>query len=96
MNTYEPKSKQQLAEAFEANFGFKPPKSIKEIKFQQREIYDTTIIWLAFTNDLIVLEKILRKDESLQVMTKKTPIFHYTIENIKETYNIPKWFKFPS
>ncbi|WP_255497862.1 hypothetical protein [Flavobacterium sp. I3-2] len=58
----------ELISTFESNFGFSPPKSVKEIKLKNWGLYDTDVHWLAFTYDSIVLSKIISNEQNLSVV----------------------------
>jgi amino acid transporter len=63
--TAETSDREKSVGAFEDNFGFKPPNSVKEIKHKNLGIYDTDAHWMAFTYDSVVLYKILIHDQPL-------------------------------
>jgi hypothetical protein len=82
--------------AFEDNFGFKPPDSIKEIKHKNSRIYDTDTHWMAFTYDSIVLAKILIHDQPLDtawIDTQKYIEINLALK--KGAANGPDWLEQP-
>jgi hypothetical protein len=91
----ESKNREELISAFENNFGFKPPKSVKEIKEKRYGIYDTAVYWMSFTYDSIVYKKILAHDQPLQIAYKNTTEFNEASKEISESVNSPNWFKLP-
>ena len=76
--------------SFEDNFGFKPPSSVKEIKLKNWGYYNTSVHWIAFTYDPIVLNKILVHDQPLDIALKNSFEFSGIIEEIQNCVNNPK------
>ena len=58
-------NREYAAGAFEDNFGFRPPDSVKEIKVKNYNMRDAFAHWMAFTYDSAAVTKILRRDSPL-------------------------------
>jgi hypothetical protein len=92
----ESENREETIAAFESNFGFKPPNSVKEIKVKNVGIHDSDIHWMAFTYDAAVLNKILSHDRPLQIAQKRTPKYDEILETLKNgCANCPGWLEFP-
>jgi hypothetical protein len=83
--------------AFESNFGFKPPSSVKEIMHKNFFLYDASVHWMSFTYDSIVFNQILIHDQPLLVAKSNSPINSEIVrEFAKENPNNPNWFELPT
>lgn len=93
----ETSDREKSAGAFEDNFGFKPPESVKEIKHKNYIIYDSFVHWMAFTYDSVVFNKILVHDQPLDTAYVNTPEYNEMTQALeKGCANCPNWFKLPS
>lgn len=89
--------REDLVSAFESNFGFKPPESIKEIKVKNFGIYDSNVHWMAFTYEPSVFNQILAHDQPLEVAYNNTPKYKTIIRKLKENCsNCPNWLEIPN
>ena len=89
--------REKAAPAFEENFGFKPPNSIKEIKLKNYSMYDDSAHWMAFTYDSIVFNKILSHDQPLVTACFGTQKYREINLSLKERCaNCPDWLELPS
>lgn len=92
----EPIEKDEVESAFERNFGFLPPASIKEIKVKNFNLYDASACWMNFTYDSLVLNKIIDTDTTLKIAERYSKEFeHAMFELHKENPNSPDWLKAP-
>jgi len=83
--------------AFEDNFGFKPPESIKEIKHKNFTMGDAFAHWMTFTYDSIVFNKILTHDQPLNTAYIGTTKYGEINLSLKEgCANCPDWLKLPN
>ena len=94
-SSYESENKEELISAFQDNFGFKPPKSVEKLKLKNWKLYDTNVHWMAFTFNAMVMEKIIKHDQPLEIALNNTPEFDRITEEIKESVNNPKWLQLP-
>jgi energy-coupling factor transporter transmembrane protein EcfT len=83
--------------AFEENFGFKPPNSIKEIKLKNYNIYDASAHWMTFTYDSVVFNKILSHDQPLEIAYLGTQKYREINSSLKQgCANCPDWLELPN
>jgi len=83
--------------AFESNFGFEPPQSVKEIKHKNFALYDTSVHWMSFSYDSIVFEQILIHDQPLLMASHNTTEHSDIISEFEEkNLNTPNWSKAPN
>jgi hypothetical protein len=86
--------REDLVSAFESNFGFKPPESIKEIKVKNFSIYDSNVHWMAFTYEPSVFNQILVHEKPLEIAYNNTPKYNKIIKKLKENCsNCPDWLE---
>ena len=93
--SYESENREKLIPSFKDNFGFEPPKSVKEIKLKNWGLYDTDVHWMAFTYDPVVMKKIIEHDQPLEIALYNTSEFVAIKEEIRESVNNPKWLELP-
>ena len=94
--TYESENREKLESSFEDNFGFKPPQSIKKIKLKNRGHLDFQVHYMSFTNDSIVLGKIIKNDQPLNIAETNNAKFGNIIEALEKDVGIPSWFDLPN
>jgi len=93
---YESQNREKLESSFEDNFGFKPPKSIKEIKLKNRGYFDFQVHYMSFTYDPNVLEKIIAHDQPLNIAEGNNVKFGIIIEDLEKDGNPPSWLDLPN
>ena len=95
--TAEASDREKSVGAFEDNFGFEPPNSVKEIKHKNLSIYDTDAHWMTFTYDSVVLDKILIHDQPLDTAYLGTPKYGEINFALRQgCANCPDWFELPN
>ena len=88
--------REEAAGAFESNFGFIPPGSVKEIKLKNFSIYDGSAHWMAFSYDSIVFKKILDHDQPLSTAFNGTQKFSELLTSLEQSCgNCPGWLRLP-
>ena len=84
-------------DAFEDNFGFNPPESIKEIKHKNFSMRDAVAHWMAFTYDSISFNKILAHDQPLETAYIGSTKYDEINLLLKEgCENCPDWLELPN
>jgi hypothetical protein len=92
----ESENREDTIAAFESNFGFIPPDSVKEIKLKNYGIADSDVHWMAFTYDAAVFNKIILHDRPLEIADKRTPKYDEIVGKLKKNCgNCPDWLGFP-
>ena len=92
----ESENRDETIAAFESNFGFNPPSSVKEIKVKNFGIHDSDVHWMAFTYESTVFKKVLSHDQPLQIAEKNTQKYNELLGNLKKgCANCPSWLKLP-
>lgn len=90
-------NREAAVDAFEANFGFKPPDSVDDIKLKNFAIYDSYVHWMAFTYDSAVVHEILVHDQPLDTADRDTPKFDEILKKLeKGCSNCPDWLEVPN
>lgn len=83
--------------AFESNFGFKPPSSIKEIKIKNYSMYDASVHWMAFSYDSVIFHRILNHDQPLDTAFRGTQKYSELKISLTESCeNCPDWLQLPN
>lgn len=83
--------------AFQDNFGFTPPESVKEIWHKNFSMRDAFAHWMAFTYDSIVFNKILTHDQPLDTAFIGTTKYGEINLSLKEgCANCPDWLELPN
>lgn len=94
---YETTDTKEAILAFENNFGFKPPESVRELKLKDYCMYDACAQWMAFTFDSVVLNKILEHDQGLDTAVKGTPTYYKISTALQQgCANCPDWMELPN
>ena len=94
--TAESSDREECAPAFESNFGFPPPSSIKEIALKNLAFRDGSVHWMTFNYDAEVFKKIIKHDSPLLTALSNTAEHASIIKELsKDNHNTPAWFSCP-
>lgn len=92
----ESEDREKLVYAFQENFGFTPPNSVKDIKLKNWGLYDATAHWMAFTYDSNTLSRIIAHDQPLKVASNNSSEFFEIVKAIEKNAHHPKWLGLPN
>lgn len=93
LNESESTDREDLVAAFESNFGFTAPESVKEIKVKNYAMLDASGHWMSFTYDSLVFQKIVEADTVLKLADQNSSEFTEAMRETKEgSVNAPEWF----
>lgn len=93
---YETENREKLESSFKENFGFKPPKSVKDMKTKHWGMYDTQVQWMSFTYNSKVFKKIIAHDQQLTLAKKNTSEYQNIIKTLENDAHHPNWLKIPN
>ena len=96
LTSAEATDREDSVQAFESNFGFKPPNSIEEIKHKNFFLYDASVHWMSFTYDSTSFEAILSHDQPLIARQNTKEYSEIIAEFSEENPNTPNWFVEPT
>lgn len=89
-------NREEAAGAFESDFGFQPPASVKEIRVKNYNIYDASAHWMSFTYDPVVIKKIVDHDQPLTIALSGTEKFRELQTSLRKgCENCPGWLQLP-
>lgn len=89
---YDSTNREETVKAFEDNFGFTPSQKIETIKVRNVSLRDAVGHWMSFTYDFDTFNKIIKKDQPLQIFSRGSSIYDESIKKLTTGANIPLWF----
>lgn len=94
--TAETTDRQEAAEAFQANFGFYPPSSVRDIKVKNIAIHDAVGHYMCFTYEDWVFYDVLIHDHPLQTAKANSREFEAIQREYEKDHNRPEWAVLPT